>query len=189
MGGTEMTMTKDKLLALQANGKNVDMETFFRLQQVVHHEAYLLNHELYHEWCDILADDLVYWAPLRENILRRSRVPEIQANRVPFFEEDKESILMRLRRNDSGMCWSEDPPTRQVTALSNLEIFETDVDDEYEVHTVFTLYRNRFERDDSTLMGRRKDIWRKVDNQFYLAGRMILLQQSTLLTKNLNAFI
>lgn len=182
-------MTKDQLLALDAAGSPVDMATFLEIQNSVNREAYLLNHEKLDQWCDNLEDDLVYWAPIRENILRRNRVPEITTFRVPLFEETKDSILMRLKRNDSGMCWTEDPPTRQVTAISNLQAFETDKDDEFEVHTVFTLYRSRFERDDNTLMGRRKDIWRKVGNDFRLAGRLIMLQQSTLLTKNLNVFM
>jgi ethylbenzene dioxygenase beta subunit len=182
-------MTKDQLLALDAAGSPVDMATFFEIQNSVNKEVYLLNHEKLDQWCERLEDDLIYWAPLRENILRRNRVPEISTFKVPLFEETKDSILMRLKRNDSGMCWTEDPPTRQVTAISNLQAFKTDKDDEFEVHTVFTLYRSRFERDDNTLMGRRKDIWRKVGNDFRLAGRLIMLQQSTLLTKNLNVFM
>lgn len=182
-------MTRDQLLALDAKGKHVDMQTFFDIQRFVNHEIYLLNHEVLDEWADNLEDDLIYWAPIRENILRRNRTPEITTARVSLFEEDKDSIMMRLKRNDSGMCWTEDPPTRQVTAISNLQVFHTDKADEFEVHTVFTLYRSRFERDDSTLMGRRKDIWRKVGDEYRLAGRLILLQQSTLLTKNLNVFM
>ena len=156
-------MTRDQLLALEAKGEHVNMQTFFDVQRFVNHEIYQLNHE--------------------------NRTPEITTARVSLFEEDKDSIMMRLKRNDSGMCWTEDPPTRQVTAISNLEVFHTDKADEFEVHTVFTLYRSRFERDDSTLMGRRKDIWRKVGDEYRLAGRLILLQQSTLLTKNLNVFM
>lgn len=182
-------MTREQLLALEAKGKHVDMQTFFDVQKAVNHEVYLLNHEALTEWADSLEDDLIYWAPLRENILRRNRTPEITTARVSLFEEDKDSIMMRLKRNDSGMCWTEDPPTRQVTAISNLEVFQMDKADEFEVHTVFTLYRSRFERDDSTLMGRRKDVWRKVGDEYRLAGRLILLQQSTLMTKNLNVFM
>lgn len=182
-------MTRDELLALEAKGKHVDLPTFFEVQKAVNHEVYLLNHELLTEWADNLEEDLIYWAPIRENILRRNRTPEITTARVSLFEEDKESIMMRLKRNDSGMCWTEDPPTRQVTAISNIQVFHTDKADEVEVHTVFTLYRSRFERDDSTLMGRRKDVWRKVGEDYRLVGRLILLQQSTLMTKNLNVFM
>lgn len=181
--------TKEQLLALECKGEHVDMETYFNVQRFVHREANWLNHELLNEWSNSLEDDLVYWVPLRENRLRRDKTPEISPLNVSMFDEDKASIMMRLKRNDSGMCWTEDPPTRQVMSVSNLEVFHTDNADEFEVHTVFTLYRSRFERDDSTLMGRRKDIWRKVGNEYRLSGRLILLQQSTLLSKNLNVFM
>lgn len=184
-------MDKSQLLALEANGQHVDMATYFEIHKILHRETYLLNHEKLENWVALLADDLIYWAPLRENILRRNLKSgsDIAVNRMSLFEETKETLILRLVRNNSGMCWTEDPPTRQVTAISNIEAFITDKSDEFEVHSVFSLYRSRFERDDSTLMGRRKDIWRKTVNGFQLAGRLILLQQSTLLTKNLNVFI
>jgi ethylbenzene dioxygenase beta subunit len=182
-------MKKEQLLALNAKGKHVDLQIYFDIQRFIHREAYWLNHELLDEWSHSLEDDLIYWIPLRENKLRRDKSPEISPFRVSMFEETKDSVLMRLCRNDSGMCWTEDPPTRQVMSVSNLEVFHTDKANEFEVHTVFTLYRSRFERDDSTIMGRRKDIWRKVGDEYRLAGRLVVLQQSTLLTKNLNVFM
>lgn len=183
-------MTRESLLAMNGEGKNVSMELGYQIEQFLYREARLLNNEQVDEWFDNLADDLVYWAPIRENRFRKNekRMPEISANRCALFDEDKESIAMRLRRLASGKCWTEDPPTRQVYAISNVEAFHTERDDEFEVHSVFTLYRSRFERDDSTLMGRRKDILRSSGSGYKLAGRLILLQQSTLLVKNLTSF-
>ena len=183
-----MTM-KERLLSLDAKGEHVDLDTYFKIQKLLNREAYLINHEQLDEWCDMLAEDLVYWAPIRENIMRRNKTPEILPNRMAFFDETKVSIMKRMIRNDSGMCWTEDPPTRNVTAISNIEAYHLDDSDELEVHSVFTLYRSRFERDDSTLMGRRKDIWRRSGDNYQLIGRLIMLQQSTLLTKNLNIFM
>ena len=183
-----INMNKQRLLSLDGLGQHVDMATYFEIQKTLHEEAYLLDHEKLDQWCDMLDDDLIYWAPLRENKLRRERTPEITVDRCSLFEETKQLIEIRLRRNDSGMCWTEDPPTRHAYSVSNIQAFHTENADELEVHSVFTLYRSRFERDDSTLLGRRKDIWRKVGDKYLLAGRLILLQQSTLLVKNLNVF-
>jgi len=106
-----------------------------------------------------------------------------------MFDETKASIDLRLQRLESGMAWAEDPPTRHVYQITNIEAFETDKPDTVEVHSVFTLYRNRSERDQSTLMGRRRDLLRKTDDgEFLIKGRLILLQQSTLLAKNLSYF-
>jgi ethylbenzene dioxygenase beta subunit len=187
---TASSVSRENLLALNGDGELASMETHFLLSQFLYREARLLNDEKLDLWFDDLADDLVYWAPLRENRFRKNLKsrPEISVNHCALFDEDKGSIGMRLKRLDSGKCWTDDPPTRQVYAISNVEVFHTDKQDEFEVHSVFTLYRSRFERDDSTLMGRRKDIIRKVGDKFQLAGRLILLQQSTLLEKNLSSF-
>lgn len=179
---------REKLLELNGAGKHVDQSLFFELERQLLKEARILDNEDMRDWYDMLADDLVYWMPIRENHLRKHRQPEISANRCALFDETKELIDVRLRRNESGMCWTEDPPTRHVYSISNIEAFETDVTGEYEVQSVFSLYRSRFERDDSLLMGRRKDIWRLSGDKFLLVGRLVLLQQSTLLAKNLNVF-
>lgn len=179
---------REKLLDLNGAGKHVNQALFFEIERQLYKEARILDNEDMRAWCDLLADDLLYWMPIRENHLRKHRQPEISAHRCALFDETKEMIDVRLRRNESGMCWTEDPPTRHVYAVTNIEAFETEVAGEYEVQSAFSLYRSRFERDDSHLMGRRKDIWRRSEDGFLLVGRLILLQQSTLLAKNLNVF-
>jgi ethylbenzene dioxygenase beta subunit len=183
-------MDKQLLLTLQGLGQPVTMEVGYKIEQYLYKEARTLNDEKMADWFETLADDLVYWAPLRENRLRKNlrKQPEFSIYSNALFDETKDSIAMRLKRTDSGMCWTDDPPTRQVYAISNVEAYHTDIANEYEVHSVFTLYRSRFERDDSTLMGRRVDVLRNDNNRLLLAGRLILLQQSTLLAKNLSSF-
>lgn len=185
-----VALKKEVLLALDGKGKSASMQLTHDIQQHLYKEARLLNNEQLDLWYEGLADDLVYWAPTRENIFRKNqnKRSEFAVNRCALFDEDKNSIAIRMKRIDSGMCWTEDPPTRQVYAVSNVEAFHTERDDEFEVHSVVTLYRSRFERDESTLMGRRKDILRQENGEFKLAARLVLLQQSTLLAKNLSCF-
>jgi ethylbenzene dioxygenase beta subunit len=56
------------------------------------------------------------------------------------------------------------------------------------VHSVFQQVRNRNDRDEMVLNGRRRDIWRAKGDGFELAARLILVSQSVLLTRNLSAF-
>jgi ethylbenzene dioxygenase beta subunit len=84
--------------------------------------------------------------------------------------------------------WTEDPPTRHVYIISNVEAFQTDVAGEIEVHSAFIQYRNRAEHDEAVLYGRRRDILRSLGDGFQIAQRLILLPQSVLLTKNLTTF-
>lgn len=182
-----MPTTAD-LLALDAKGAPVDAATHFEIARFYAMEARLLDEERYRDWFALLTDDVSYWVPLRENRFRRDKRPEIEPSNVALFDDTKATLDMRLGRLESGMAWAEDPPTRHVYAITNVEAFHRETPDEYEAHSVFTLYRNRSERDESSLMGRRRDILRRTSEGLRIAGRMVLLQQALLLTKNLSVF-
>ncbi|MEL7028920.1 MAG: 3-phenylpropionate/cinnamic acid dioxygenase subunit beta [Pseudomonadota bacterium] len=183
-----MMLSAEDLLQLSGDGPAAAMAVQHEIERFVLREARLLDSERYRDWYELLADDLIYWAPLRENRFRRDRTPELSPDRVALFDETKASIDLRLKRLESGMAWAEDPATRHVYAVSNIEAFEYEADDHYEVHSVFSLYRNRAERDASLLMGRRRDILRQTEGRYQVRARLILLQQATLLTKNLSVF-
>lgn len=176
------------LLAMSGQGTIVDDALLLRIERFYHLEARLLDEERYSQWYDLLADDLFYWTPLRENRFRRDKRPELCPENMALFDERKVDIAMRIGRLTSNLVWTEDPPTRHVYVISNVEAFETKVEGEYEVHSCFIQYRNRAEHDEATLCGRRRDLLRAVDGGFQIARRLILLPQSVLLTKNLSAF-
>jgi ethylbenzene dioxygenase beta subunit len=158
------------------------IERFYRM------EARLLDDEAFHAWYELLEDDLFYWAPLQENRFRRDKRPVIDAGNMAFFDEGKADIAVRIGRLSSNLVWTEDPPTRHVYIIGNVEAFETAAPDEFEVHSTFIQYRNRSEHDEATLYGRRRDILRLRDDGLKIARRLILLPQSILLTKNLTTF-
>lgn len=178
----------EQLLAMTGAGEPVDDALHLRIARFYSLEARLLDGERYNEWYDLLADDLFYWMPLHENRFRRDRRPTISPDNMALFDESKADIAVRLGRIDSNLVWTEDPPTRHVYIVSNVEAFTTSVEAEYEVHSTFVQYRNRAEHDDSTLHGRRRDLLRAVGDGFQIVRRMIDLPQSVLLTKNLSVF-
>lgn len=177
-----------QLLAMTGKGAPVDDSLQLRIQRFCSMEARLLDSERYHDWYDLLADDLFYWLPLHENRFRRDSRPAISPDNMALFDECKADIAVRLGRLDSRRVWTEDPATRHIYVVSNIEGFETEVPNEYEVHSTFVQYRNRSEHDDAMLCGRRLDLLRIVGGEFRLARRLILLPQSVLLTKNLSVF-
>ncbi|MDP8985537.1 MAG: 3-phenylpropionate/cinnamic acid dioxygenase subunit beta [Pseudomonadota bacterium] len=178
----------EQLLTPWAQGASVEDGLLRRVERFLHKEARLLDLERYREWYALLAEDLFYWMPLRENRQRRDSRRELEPDNVAFFDERKADIDVRLQRLESGKAWIEDPAGRHVYAITNIEAFETDTPGELEVLSVFTLYRNRSLRDESMLMGRRRDVLRSVGADFQIARRLILLQQALLLTKNLSVF-
>lgn len=177
-----------QLLQMKGVGNPVDDALLSRIERFYHMEARLLDEERHAEWYALLADDLFYWMPLRENRFRRDGRAELDPENMAFYDERKADIAVRIGRLQSNMVWTEDPPTRRVYLISNVEAFETGVDHEYEVHSAFVQYRNRSEHDVSEIVGRRRDLLRAEGSSFRIARRLILLPQSTLLTKNLTSF-
>jgi 3-phenylpropionate/cinnamic acid dioxygenase small subunit len=52
----------------------------------------------------------------------------------------------------------------------------------------FLIYRNRVETETDILVGKREDILRRVNGQWKIAQRKIVLDQNVLLAKNLTFF-
>jgi ethylbenzene dioxygenase beta subunit len=188
MGMAAARGAAEQLLTPWAQGAPVDDALLRRIERFLLKEARFLDQERYRDWYALLAEDLFYWMPLRENRQRRDSRREIDPGNVALFDEGKADIDLRIKRLETGKAWIEDPAGRHVYSISNIEAFETGTPGEFEVLSVFTLYRNRSIRDESTLMGRRRDILRSVDGDFKIARRLILLQQALLLTKNLSVF-
>lgn len=185
----EATAAAEQLLAMEGEGPLADAATHEAVRSFYYREARLLDEERYDKWYDLLADDLFYWLPLRESRFRRDKRAPIDPRNMAMFDERKPDIAIRIGRIASNLVWTEDPPTRHVYQISNVEVFETGTPGEFEVHSVFMQYRNRVERDEATLHGRRRDLLRRTgDGAFLIARRMILLPQSVLLTKNLSVF-
>lgn len=190
----------DSLLALTGEGAPVADSLLLTIERFYRREARLLDSERFDDWYALLADDLFYWLPLIENRWRRDKRPLLDPDAMAMFDERKADIAVRIGRMKSNMVWSEDPPTRHVYIIGNVEAFETGRDGEYEVHSTFLQYRNRSEHDEVTLAGRRRDILRRAGagvgagagagagDGFLIARRLVLLPQSVLLAKNLSAF-
>ncbi len=177
-----------QLLSLNGSGAPVSDALLLKIERFYRMEARLLDREDFQSWYALLADDLFYWAPLQENRFRRDKRPVIDAGNMAFFDERKADIAVRIGRLSSNLVWTEDPPTRHVYIITNVEGFETEVAGEIEVHSTFIQLRNRSEHDEATLYGRRRDVLRLLDDQVQIVRRLILLPQSVLLTKNLTTF-
>ena len=110
-------------------------DTIREVEQFLFREARLLDARRFHEWLDLLTDDVRYWMPTRANrypanskaisILDGSRYEEGDLSRedeLAILDEDKDSLTRRVNRLDSGMAWAEDPPSRTRHFVSNIEV-------------------------------------------------------------------
>lgn len=166
-------------------------ETTHALTQFLHLEADLLDEWRFEEWLELLATDLDYWAPVRENRLFRERKFETSGRGgSAYFEETRADMVQRVERLATHMAWAEDPPSRTRHLVTNVRAFDTATEGTYAVSSNFAVYRTRSERDEDFIVGQRRDVIRAADHPsgFELVTREIRFDMATLLIKNLSSF-
>jgi ethylbenzene dioxygenase beta subunit len=164
-----------------------DQALWFAVHRLYAAEARYLDQEDYERWFGLLTDDLHYWMPTRETRFRRDETPP-DPQRMNFYRETLESLRMRASRLETGTAWSENPRTRYRHLITNLEVFPAG-GNEIRALSNFIVYRHRLEREEAWLVGQREDLLRTVEGELRIARRTILLDQSVLLSKNLNVYL
>jgi 3-phenylpropionate/cinnamic acid dioxygenase small subunit len=152
-------------------------------------EASLLDHDQLQEWTGLLADDVVYRAPVR--LTRHRREGAGFSDRSFHFNEDGMSLkgrVFRLVGTSSG--WAEDPPSRCRRLVSNVVVERTSRAAEYAVTSYLLVVRHRFNDPAADVISaERKDVLRATEAGLRLASRTILLDDTTLSTPNLAIFL
>ena len=176
-------------------------EIIREVEQFLYKEARLLDNRQFHQWLELLTDDLRYWMPIRSNrypvnskaisILDGSRYEESEVSSesdLALMDEDKDSLTRRVDRLDSGMAWAEDPPSRTRHIITNIEVEAGDSPDELRAYSNFFMYRNRAETEQDFYVGSRQDVLRRINGQWRVAARKSSLDQTVLLAKNVSNF-
>jgi len=171
------------------------------VEQFLYREARLLDERRFHEWLELLTDDVHYWMAARTNRYpRRSKAIAIldparyveddmtKEDELAIFDETKATLGGRVARLDTGMAWAEDPPSRTRHLITNIEVEPGDAEAELEVYSNFIVYRSRSETEQDFYVGARRDVLRRVDGAWKIASRKITLDQNVLLAKNVSIF-
>ena len=157
-------------------------------------EAELLDTRSFDEWLDLFTEDAHYWMPMRRNVPRDE--PEREFTRhgtdVNWFDEGKDTLARRVAQIQTGVHWAEEPPSRTCHMVSNVQVVRAapagPAPTEVLARCRFLVYRNRVETETDVLVGKREDVLRRVDGRWKIARRMVILDQSVLLAKNLTCF-
>ena len=157
--------------------KQRSVETF------LHHEAELLDDRRYRDWLGLLADDVVYVAPARSTRRSDGRVEE---QRMRWFDDDRRTLELRVRRLETDVNWAEEPPSRTRRLVGNVRVRPGVEPETVAVRSNLLLTRNRGEHDDVDLIAaERHDVLRETAAGWRLARREIRFDHGTLSTKNL----
>ncbi len=171
------------------------------VEQFLYREARLLDDRQFHHWLTLFTDDVRYWMASRTNrypksskaiaILDPDRYVEDDIGRedeLAILDETKETLSGRVARLDTGMAWAEDPPSRTRHMVSNIEVEAGAVESEIRVYSNFIVYRSRAETEQDFYVGARQDVLRRVDGEWKIAHRKLILDQNVLLAKNVSIF-
>jgi len=171
------------------------------VEQFLFREAHLLDERRFQEWLGLLTDDIRYWmptmgryygastkafAPLERDQPERPEFSD--ENELAILDETKDSLARRIARLDSGMAWSEEPPSRTCRFISNVIVDESDTNAGLIVRSNFILYRTRGELERDFYVGSRQDVLRSDGGGWKIAYRKILVPQNVLAAKNISNF-
>lgn len=161
-----------------------------QIVEFLYDEATILDEIRLREWGALLAEDLVYSAPLRQT---RS-IAHYEASIIrtmQHYHDDYRSMMGRIMRlTGTKSAWAEDPPSRTRRLVTNVMVNTTEKEDEYAVRSYLLIMRSRFDFDQYDMIsGERRDVLRRNGDSFKLARRETLLDQAVLGTPNLAIFL
>ena len=166
----------------------VGSEVYNRLLETLYDEAAALDERRFDDWVAMIAEDIIYQAPIR--LTRTGKHRDRDVMRTMFhFDEDYNSLLLRTGRLQKS-AWAEDPPSRCRRFVTNVRVGECDAAGEYEVVSYLYLERSRGDNpENETATAERRDIWREVEGEYKLARREIIVDQSVLGMSNFAVFL
>jgi dibenzofuran dioxygenase beta subunit len=158
----------------------LDVQLQLEIERFLYLEARLLDDQEFDRWLDLYAEDTRYWVPIRETRLGQQDGSETEhALAVPHIDEDKRGLRDRVQRLQSGLAHAETPPSRTRHHISNVEVWERD-EQQVEVFSSFMVFQGRRERSEFLFTGRREDLLRRVDGEWLIVRRKVLLDHTVL---------
>lgn len=171
------------------NGALTRLLLTHELTEFLYREAEMLDERRYEEWLDLFTEDARYWLPLRRNMksTELERENSSESSGISWFDEGKETLTGRVRQIQTGVHWAEEPLSRVCHIVSNVQVLKA-TSAEVMVKSRILVYRNRLQDETDFFVGKREDLLRRVNRQWKIARRKIILDQNVLLSKNITIF-
>jgi 3-phenylpropionate/cinnamic acid dioxygenase small subunit len=168
----------------------INHDLWHEIHDLLVHEARILDERSFNEWLDLFTDDVVYWMPDRYNPLNMTDPADgvSKPGDLALFEESKETLHNRVARLATVMAWAEVRPSRTRHLVTNVQVEPSETESEVKVRSNFLVYRTQFEHSQDLFVGTRDDVLRKVNGNWKIARRTILLDQAVLSFANLSVF-
>ncbi|MFC0862333.1 aromatic-ring-hydroxylating dioxygenase subunit beta [Sphaerimonospora cavernae] len=159
----------------------LSFEDKYRIEELLRREAHLLDERRFREWLDLFTDDVEYLIPLTEAVQG-----DVAPAGHPIIKDDKDMLLARILKDESGFSHAETPTSMTCHLVGNIVVDES-TEEDAEVRSAFIVRQARKLRDEAWWVGRRKDLVRRVNDQWRIARREITLD-TTLLPRGISIF-
>ncbi|WP_371356259.1 3-phenylpropionate/cinnamic acid dioxygenase subunit beta [Pseudomonas chlororaphis] len=160
-----------------------------RVEAFLLREARLLDNECWDEWLASLSKAIHYWMPGIENRRREDKSGPYRLEHMAFFDDSLRELQRRVARFKQPSAWAENPPTRNVHLISNIEVLPGETAGEYLAYSCFINVRSRGLDEQHQVAGRREDVLRVEAEGLKLLRRKVLIPNAMLLCKNINTFL
>jgi 3-phenylpropionate/cinnamic acid dioxygenase small subunit len=156
------------------------------VEQFLYAEARMLDERRYEEWLALFTDDCRYWIPVVST--RERGEHEVAGDtELAHFDDTKRTLTLRIKRLLSDFAYAEDPPSRTVRVVSNIQVEERG-NDEVTAFSNLIVYRTRLETTTDILAGRRTDVLRRTGSGWSIAYRKVVLAVNVVPSNNLSIF-
>lgn len=157
------------------------------VEQFLYAEARLLDERQYEAWLELFTPDARYWVPTVATRMRDDGGEIADKRSLAHFDDSKRTLTLRIKRLLSGFAYAEDPPSRTVRIVSNVQIDPGDVNG-VTARSNLVLYRTRLETTTDILAARRTDVLRRAEAGWTIAQRTVVLAANVIPANNLSVF-
>lgn len=156
------------------------------VSQFLYSEAKLLDEHGFTEWLDLWTDDSSYVIPATWNS-SQDGLREAGPNEIHHLRTGKDMLRLRVAKLESRSAWAEEPPSRTVRSVSNIETRHEN--DAVHVRSNVVLHRVRYTDDVEVHVASRADRLVPVDRAWQIAERRVHLAHGVLRAENLEFFL
>jgi 3-phenylpropionate/cinnamic acid dioxygenase small subunit len=150
------------------------------LEELLFHEAVLLDSNRFEEWLELFDDNVRYHAPVRATLARGQEDLD-RPEMVAHFDDNKKGLAARVRRLRTGWAHAEEPPSRTRHMISNVLLLDYDSGQQIaRVLSYFMVFRSAGDCDERMFVGSREDLWRKIGERWRNMMRRIIFDHNVI---------
>lgn len=156
------------------------IETQWQIEQFLYREARLLDTYKVRDWFALLTEDIRYRIPVIERVYGRVEQYSDDTPSAVYVDHDRMFIEMRLTQFESGIQHSETPVSVTQRIVTNVLVEPAPAENELLAYSHIQTTQIRHGDMETVWRARREDRMRRVDDQWMLAERNVILLSSVL---------